>query len=103
LPRRILAVEGLDGVFIGRGDLTVAFGAPTRDAPVVRDAVARILSAAANARKPVCMMVDGPSEAASFREAGASAFIVSSDQGFLRKAAGQALTDFAALKDTKAA
>ena len=35
----ILAVEGLDAVFIGRGDLTVAFGAPNRDAPVIRDAV----------------------------------------------------------------
>ncbi len=99
----ILATDGLDGVFIGRGDLTVALGAPTRDAPVVREAVARILSAARSAGKPACMMVDGQAEAASFRGAGASAFIVSSDQGFLRKAAGQALTEFAALKDAAAA
>ena len=32
----IVAVEGLDGFFIGRGDLTVAFGAPSNDAPRCR-------------------------------------------------------------------
>ena len=94
----IVAVEGLDGVFIGRGDLTVALGAPTRDAPVVKDAVMRIIAAAKKAGKPVCMMVDGVAEAAGFAGEGASAFIVSSDQGFLKKAAAQALGDFAALK-----
>ncbi len=35
------AVPGLDGAFIGRGDLTVALGAPAMDAPAVRDAAAR--------------------------------------------------------------
>ena len=99
----IVGVEGLDGVFIGRGDLTVALGAPNRDAPVVKEAVARILAAASRAGKPVCVMVDGTPEAASFRDAGASAFIVSSDQGFLKKAAGQTLADFASLKAAAAA
>lgn len=98
----ILAVDGLDGVFIGRGDLTAAFGAPTRDAPVVKDAVARIIAAAAKVGKPVCVMVDGTPEATAFKQQGASAFIVSSDQGFLKKAAGQTLTDFASLKASSA-
>lgn len=93
----ILAVEGLDAVFIGRGDLTVSFGAPTRDAPVVRQAVDAILEAAGRAGKPVCMMVDGAEEARDFASRGASAFIVSSDQGFLRKAAAHALGDMRAL------
>lgn len=87
----ILAVEGLDAVFIGRGDLTVAFGAPTRDAPDVRHAVDTILNAAKKAGKPVCVMTDNGEESASFAERGASAFILSSDQGFLRKAASEAL------------
>ena len=94
----IVAVEGLDAVFIGRGDLTVAFGAPTRDAPVIRDAVDAIIAAAKKVGKPVCVMVDGAEEAADFAARGASAFIVSSDQGFLRKAAAQALAEMSALK-----
>ena len=94
----IAAVEGLDGFFIGRGDLTVAFGAPGSDAPVVRDAVERITKAAKKVNKPVCVMVGGLAEAKPFREMGASAFIVSTDQGFLRRAASQALTDMATLK-----
>lgn len=87
----ILAVEGLDAVFIGRGDLTVALSAPTRDALEVRDAVDAILRAAKKAGKPVCVMTDNGEESAGFAERGASAFILSSDQGFLRKAASEAL------------
>jgi 2-keto-3-deoxy-L-rhamnonate aldolase RhmA len=94
----IVGVEGIDGVFIGRGDLTVAFGAPNRDAPVIREAVAKIIAAATRAAKPVCVMVDGIAEAKDFHAQGASAFIVSSDQGFLKKAAVQTLGDFADLK-----
>jgi staphyloferrin B biosynthesis citrate synthase len=90
----ILAVDGLDGVFIGRGDLTVAFGAPSNTAPVVQDAVARITKAARTAGKPVCVMVNSADEAEGFAQLGASAFIVSSDQGFMRRAAAQALKDF---------
>lgn len=94
----ILAVEGLDAVFIGRGDLTVAFGAPTRDAPVVRDAVDTILRAAKAAGKPVCVMTDNGEESAAFAERGASAFILSSDQGFLRKAASDTLSQMQAAR-----
>ncbi len=94
----ILAIEGLDGVFIGRGDLTVAFGAPTRDAPVIKDAVTAIIAAADRAGKPVCVMTDGYAEASDFASRGASAFIVSSDQGMMKKAAAQTLTDFAPLR-----
>ncbi|WP_306224418.1 HpcH/HpaI aldolase family protein [Bosea beijingensis] len=94
----ILAVEGLDAVFIGRGDLTVAFGAPTRDAPVVRDAVDAILRAAKAAGKPVCVMTDNGEESAAFAERGASAFILSSDQGFLRKAASDTLSQMQAAR-----
>ena len=43
-------------------------------------------------------MVASAAEAKAFQAAGASAFIVSSDQGFMRRAAGQALAEFAALK-----
>lgn len=94
----IVAVEGLDGFFIGRGDLTVAFQAPNAEAPAVKNAVEVISKAAKKAGKPVCVMVNGAAEAKPFQALGATAFIVSTDQGFLRKAAAQALTEMAALK-----
>lgn len=94
----IVAVDGLDGVFIGRGDLTVAYGAPTRDAQVIQEAVTRIMAAAARVGKPVCLMTDSLAEAKTFADAGASAFIVASDQAFMRKAARAALAEFATLK-----
>lgn len=90
----ILAVEGLDGVFIGRGDLTVAFGAADTGAPEVRSACERIIDAASKAGKPVCVMVGSPAEAKDFQAIGATAFIVGSDQAFLRQAAQKALSEF---------
>lgn len=90
----IAKVDGIDAFFIGRGDLTVAYGAPRSDAPVVVDAVKRICVAAVSAGKAVAVMVNSAEEAAGLRDLGASAFIVSSDQGFIRKAAAAALTGF---------
>jgi len=42
-------------------------------------------------------MVNSADEAEGFQRLGASAFIVSTDQGFMRRAAAQALKDFAVL------
>ena len=91
----IVTVDGIDGVFIGRGDLTVAYGAPSNTAPVIQTAVERITDAARAAGKPVCVMVNTADEAGGFQRLGASAFIVSSDQGFMRRAAAQVIKDFA--------
>jgi 2-keto-3-deoxy-L-rhamnonate aldolase RhmA len=90
----ILAVDGLDAVFIGRGDLTVAFGAHTRDDPRIIAAIDEILRAAHDAGKSAWMMVETAEEARDFAARGASTFIISSDQGFLRKACIQAATGF---------
>ena len=83
----ILAVEGLDAVFIGRGDLTVALGAGSRNDAIVVEAGDRILDAARRHNKPVWVMVDSSEEVEEFLARGASSFIVSSDQSMLRKAA----------------
>jgi staphyloferrin B biosynthesis citrate synthase len=93
----ILTVEGIDGAFIGRGDLTVALGAPANDAPAVKAAVDTVMAAAKRVGKPVCVMVASAAEAKGFKDMGASAFIVSSDQGFLRKIAAQTLAEMAQL------
>lgn len=93
----IVAVDGLDGVFIGRGDLTVALAAPGMDAPAVRAAVERIAAAARGAGKTVCAMAGDVVDGRWLRGLGVTAFIVASDQGFMRKAAAQTLKDFSAL------
>jgi 2-keto-3-deoxy-L-rhamnonate aldolase RhmA len=93
----IAAVDGIDALFIGRGDLSVALGAKSSDAPEVRSAVERIGKAAGAANKPVCVFVGGQTEAAWLRDQGATAFVVASDQSFMRKAATQALADIRSL------
>lgn len=93
----IMAVEGLDGAFIGRGDLTVALGAAAMDAPEIIAACEKIFAAARKAGKPVVIMVANAEEARRFRAMGASAFIVASDQGFMRQAGGKAYADIAAV------
>lgn len=90
----ILAVDGLDGLFIGRGDLCVSLNDRELGAPRVRSATEKVLAAARHAGKPVCLLPSGPPEAVEFSALGVHAFVVSSDQGFLRSAAMAALTDF---------
>ncbi len=93
----ILAVEGLDGIFIGRGDLAVAMRAESPNTDAVNAAVERITAAARKAGKPVMVMVGNAAASPRFAAQGASAFIVSSDQGLMKQAAAKVLKDFAAL------
>lgn len=93
----IVATEGLDGVFIGRGDLTVALGATAMDAPEIMAACETIIAAAKKAGKPVAMMVANADDARRFHAMGATTFIVASDQGFMRQAALKAYADISAV------
>src|SRR5207247_4854656 len=90
----IAAVDGIHGLFIGRGDLTVSLGAKSSADPKVVEAVKRIIAAAKQAKKPVCVMVASATEAKDFADLGASAFIISSDQGQMRRAAAQSFAEF---------
>jgi 2-keto-3-deoxy-L-rhamnonate aldolase RhmA len=89
----IAAVEGIDSLFIGRGDLTAAFGNESKDPPQVHDAVERISNATVNAGKAISVFVGSAIEAAWLKTFGASAFVFSSDQGFLRQAAASGLKE----------
>nr|WP_284701477.1 aldolase/citrate lyase family protein [Rhodoplanes tepidamans] len=91
----IARVEGIDALFVGRGDLSVAMGATGSEAPEVRAAAERITAAARAAGKPVMVFTGGAADAAAMRAIGATAFVVSSDQGLLRQAAARVLDDFA--------
>ena len=93
----IVAVDGIDAFFLGRGDLTVALGESSTDSEPVRAAIARFISAVTKARKPLCAFVNSSTEIAALRALGVSTFILSSEQGLLRLAATAELTKFRAL------
>jgi 2-keto-3-deoxy-L-rhamnonate aldolase RhmA len=98
LPQ-IMAVPGLDAVFIGRGDLSIALGVDTPGAPAVIDATEKIAAAARLADKALCAHVDRADspDVAWLRTLGVTAFIVASDQGLMRRAALQTVAAFRAL------
>lgn len=83
----IAAVEGIDALFIGRADLTVALGADSPDDPVVVDAVREICRAGRDAGRRVGMFLARPGDVTQWRAEGASLFLLSSDQEFLLKGA----------------
>ena len=86
----IVAVDGIDGIFIGRADLAVAMNDRQPGAPGVADATNKVIAACRAAGKPVCLMVQDEHEARALHAAGVSVFIVGSDQGFMRAAAAGA-------------
>lgn len=92
----IVAVEGIDAFFLGRGDLTVALGESATDAASVKDAIARFVSAVTAAKKPLCAFVSSSAEIPALRALGINTFIISSEQGLLRQAATAELTKFKA-------
>ncbi|MDI1346686.1 MAG: aldolase/citrate lyase family protein [Pseudolabrys sp.] len=83
----IAAVDGIDSLFIGRGDLTAAFADRSKDPPKVRDASERTAAAALKAKKAVSVYTGGGPETTWLQSLGASMFVLSSDQGFLRQGA----------------
>lgn len=92
----IAAVPDLDGIFIGRGDLTVAMQAESPAAPAIRTATERIAAAAVANGKTVCTHAGSLNreELEWLRGIGVTAFVVSSDQGYLRQAAQDVAESF---------
>ena len=75
----IAAVNGVDCLFVGRADLTVAMGAESPKAPEVIAAVERVCAAGKAAGRPVGMFLSDLSELPHWVGSGASLFILSSD------------------------
>jgi len=85
----IAAVPGIDALFIGRADLTIAYGAASPDDAVVVDAVARICAAGKAAGRTVGMFLGRAGDVALWREKGASLFILGSDHDFILSGAAR--------------
>jgi 2-keto-3-deoxy-L-rhamnonate aldolase RhmA len=85
----IASQSGVDAFFIGRGDLTASMGAAG-----MKKAVAKIAAAANAARMPMMVLVSSLEDAAALRDIGATAYVISNDQNFLKAAAKSALDTY---------
>jgi 2-keto-3-deoxy-L-rhamnonate aldolase RhmA len=85
----ILAVDGLAGAFIGRGDLSARIGTDTPDALEIRALVEKIALSASRHNSPLLAHVGSidAADARWLRDRGVTAFIIASDQGLMRQAA----------------
>ncbi|MFT5139582.1 MAG: 2-keto-3-deoxy-L-rhamnonate aldolase RhmA [Lysobacterales bacterium] len=90
----IASVKGVDCLFVGRIDLTVAYGAESPDDPRVIAAVERICAAGKAVGMAVGMYVPNVRESQKWIEKGASLFLLESDQAFLAKGAEMLFQQF---------
>lgn len=92
----IAAVEGVDALFLGRGDLGLSLSNAAAPVPALKDAVERIVEVARAHGRPVSAVVQslGSDESKWLIDLGVTAMMVASDLGFLRQAAKRALKDF---------
>jgi 2-keto-3-deoxy-L-rhamnonate aldolase RhmA len=79
----IAGVEGIDALFIGRMDLTVSLGAGSPMDPVVLAAVTAICASARRAGRVVGMFTPTIEETHRWFDAGATLFLLGSDQQFI--------------------
>jgi len=92
----IAAAEGVDALFLGRGDLGLSLGNAAAPVPALKDVVEHIVEVAKAHGKPVSAVVQSmrSDEAKWLIDLGVTAMMVASDLGFLRQAAKGALEDF---------
>jgi 2-keto-3-deoxy-L-rhamnonate aldolase RhmA len=79
----IAGVDGIDALFVGRVDLTVAYGAASQDDPVVMAAVEKICAAGLRHNRRLGMFLARPADVAFWADKGASLFLLGSDHAFL--------------------
>lgn len=83
----IASVKGIDALFVGRIDLTVALGCDNPDDPKVLAAVDRIVTACVKAGRPVGMFLPRASDVGHWRDKGVTFFLLGSDHSFMRAGA----------------
>ena len=89
----IAAVDGLDSLFVGRIDLTVAYGAATPDDPRVVAAVEAVCAAGRRHGRPVGMFLSREADAPEWIAKGATLFLLGSDHGFMLAGAARLVSD----------
>ena len=91
----IAHVDGIDALFIGRGDLTASFGDDPEAGTKVAEISRRAAGAAREAGVPLMMLPSGRPDFEFATGLGATALAFSSDHGFIRSAAAAILKDYA--------
>ncbi len=79
----IAAVDGIDCLFVGRADLTVAYGCSDQDDPRVVAAVEAVCAAGLRHGRTVGMFLARAEDAPGWIAKGASLFLLGSDHGFI--------------------
>jgi 2-keto-3-deoxy-L-rhamnonate aldolase RhmA len=91
----IARVEGIDALFIGRGDLSAALGSESPTSPEVTKVVERIAAQARDANIPLLVLASNKADALNMRKLGACSFLMGSDHGFILSAARAAAKELA--------
>ena len=87
----IAAVPGIDALFIGRVDLTVAYGAASQDDRQVVAAMERVCAAGQRHGRRIGMFLARPGDVPRWAALGANLFLLGSDHGFLLHGAASML------------
>jgi 4-hydroxy-2-oxoheptanedioate aldolase len=90
----ILALPGIDGVFIGPSDLSIALSGGASVDPMsksVDDAITEVVRQASKAGKPVAVYAHTAERGRDFLKLGAKMICIQSDLGFLKVGAQVAL------------
>ncbi|MFC4311777.1 HpcH/HpaI aldolase/citrate lyase family protein [Steroidobacter flavus] len=92
----IVAVEGIDGFFLGRGDLGLSLSNATGSVPTVEEAVEIVAKAVLKSGKALCAVTQNMAseDAKRMLDLGVTALMVASDQGLLRSGALTQLEHF---------
>jgi staphyloferrin B biosynthesis citrate synthase len=92
----ITAVDGIDGFFLGRGDLRLSLSNATGPVPTVEEAVRIVAKSVLKSGKALCALTPNMAsdDAKKMIDLGVTALMVSSDQGFLRSGALAQLEHF---------
>lgn len=85
----ITAVEGIDGFFLGRGDLGLSLSNATGAVPTVDEAVSIVAKSVLKSGKALCAVTTNMAsdDAKKMIDLGVTALMVASDQGFIRTGA----------------
>ncbi len=96
----ITAVAGIDGFFLGRGDLALSLSNATGPAPSVDEAVRIVAESVLKSGKALCAVTQNiaSDDAKKLLDLGVTALMVGSDHGFLRSAALAQLEHFKKLR-----
>ena len=86
-PVNAIGLHGIDGLFVGPADLTVAYGADADAAAKLETALARVGAATQAHGKAYMSFVADTAKAAEWRKYGMTMFYVASEHGFMLSAA----------------